>query len=224
MVNPQLLTYVRAQRAAGVSKEEIVKALAGGGWSAVDAQEAFAAIDGPPAPPPAPKPVTPPVTTAPATPPASTMSTMSPAMQSRPAMTPMQTPPMQPVSMRPQPAAVVQPRPVYAPAVKRRAKWPWVLLFLIIFFILGLGVGAYTAVKYEWFYSLVAGLTGITEAQQQEDMNMVANEGDEGGFLEVSPDPFDTLPEDEENSTSTPPTTSTSTSTSTSTATTTSGQ
>jgi len=44
MINPQLLNYVRAQRAAGVSKEEIIKALAGGGWSALDAQEAFAAL------------------------------------------------------------------------------------------------------------------------------------------------------------------------------------
>lgn len=217
MVNPQLLAYVRAQRSAGVSKEEIVKALAGGGWSAQDAQEAFAAIDGPPAPPPmaAPKPP-PPVSTP--NPAPSPMSAMSPAMQTRPAMSPVQTPPMQPMSVRPQAAAVVQPRSVYAPQLKRRSKWPWVLLFLIIFFVLGAGAGAYAAVKYDWVGSMVAGIVGV-EQPMQEDMSMVANEGDEGGFLEVSPDPFDSLPTEEENSTSTP-----ATSTATSTATTTSGQ
>lgn len=74
------------------------------------------------------------------------------------------------------------------------------------------------AVKFDWFGGLVAGLAGV-EVPAEEDMNMVANEGDEGGFLEVSPEPFDTFPTEEENSTSTP-----ASSTSTSTATTTSGQ
>lgn len=62
MINPQLLEYVRAQRSAGLSKDAIVQALAQGGWTPQDVNEAFMAIDGvqtPPPPPPAPAPVAP---------------------------------------------------------------------------------------------------------------------------------------------------------------------
>ncbi len=213
MVNPQLLQYVRAQRAAGISKEDIVKALAGGGWSAQDAQEAFAAIDAPP-PPPTPKPAPPPIT-----PPVSTPPVTAAPMQPRPApaAAPVSQAPMG-MNVRPQPAAVVQPRPAYAPQAKRRSKWPWILLGLIIFFVLGVGAGAYAAVTYDWINSLVSGIAGVEEPQE-ESMMQVKDEGDTGGFLEVSPDPFDTLPTDEDNSSSTP-----ATGTATSTATTTSGQ
>lgn len=211
MVNPQLLQYVRAQRTAGISKEDIIKALAGGGWSASDAQEAFAAIDGPPPAPLAPKPPAPPPvqTSAPAA-----MSAMSPAVQPRPVNT-MTSTMQQPMSVRSQPVAVVQQRPVYAPQVKRRSRWPWVLLGLTIFFILGMGAGAYLAVTNTWINSTVMTLAGA-EAPQEEPINMVSNEGDTGGFLEVSPDPFDTLPTEEENSTSTPGTATSTSSTATS--------
>ena len=192
MVNPQLLQYVRAQRAAGVSKEDIIKALGGGGWSATDAQEAFAVIEAPP-PPAAPRPAPlPPVTPAP--------------VQQRP--TPIAAPQPAAMTVRPQSAAVIQPRPSYAPQPRRRSRWPWVLLFLIIFFVLGMGAGAYVAVTNEWFNSLVAGIAGVEPMQDAaESMLQVANEGDMGGFLEVSTDPFDTTPSGEENSTSTSATT-----------------
>ncbi len=58
MINPQLLEYVRAQRANGLSKEAIIQALSAGGWTAADVNEAMMAIDGvktPPPPPPAPE-------------------------------------------------------------------------------------------------------------------------------------------------------------------------
>ena len=195
MVNPQLLQYVRAQRAAGVSKEDVIKALGGGGWSATDAQEAFAAIEAPPPPPAAPRPAPlPPVTPAP--------------IQPRPAPIATAVPQPAAMTMRPQPTAVVQPRPSYAPQPRRRSRWPWVLLFLIIFFVLGMSAGAYAAVTNEWFNSLVAGMAGVEPIQDAaESMMQVANEGDTGGFLEVSTDPFDTTPSGEENSTSTSATT-----------------
>ncbi len=64
MINPQLVEYVRVQRANGLSKEAILQALAAGGWTPADVQEAMAALDGvkmPPTavPPPAPSSGTP---------------------------------------------------------------------------------------------------------------------------------------------------------------------
>ncbi len=146
MINPQLLNYVRAQRAAGVQREEIIKALAGGGWSAQDAQEAFAAIEGVQVPPVTPKPVPPP---APVTP------VSTPAPQPRPVVQqpiqpvtsvqqPVQPTAMSTMSTRIQPQAVVQRQPVYAPAPKRRTGL-WMFL-LIFFLIIGFVGGAYAAV------------------------------------------------------------------------------
>jgi hypothetical protein len=60
MINEQVLAYIRAELAQGVSREAIKKALSTGGWSETDMTEAFGAIDGvkkptpPPPPPPAP--------------------------------------------------------------------------------------------------------------------------------------------------------------------------
>lgn len=67
MINPQLLEYVRAQRSQSLSKEAIVKALAVGGWTYQDVEEAFMAIEGvqtpPKAPPPPPRTIIPPPVT-----------------------------------------------------------------------------------------------------------------------------------------------------------------
>ncbi len=61
MANQQLVDYIKAQRAAGVSRPDLDKALTTAGWSAADMASAYAAADGivPPAPvsAPAPKPV-----------------------------------------------------------------------------------------------------------------------------------------------------------------------
>lgn len=139
MINPQLLNYVRAQRQAGVPREEIIKALAGGGWSATDAQDAFAAIEGVQVPPVAPKPVPPPMTT-PAPTPAPQPRPIQPIVQ------PMAQPVAQPVQMstRIQPQPVVQRQPVYA-QVKKRSVGPWIFM-LFLFLIIGFAAGAYTAV------------------------------------------------------------------------------
>lgn len=56
MTNPQLLEYVRVQRANGLSKEAIIQALSAGGWTAADVNEAMMAIDGVTTPPPPPPP------------------------------------------------------------------------------------------------------------------------------------------------------------------------
>jgi len=165
MISPQLLAYVRAQRSAGVSKEEIIKALAGGGWSAADAQEAFNAIDTP-APPPAP----------PTPPPQPVVAAPLVATRPAPVISPIVTP-----------AAVVQPRPSYAPKIQKRSKWPWVLLGLIIFFILGMGAGAYVVAKYDWAYSFAGMFAGKPPVQQP-----VQQPEQSPGFLEVSPVPIDT--------------------------------
>jgi hypothetical protein len=153
MINPQLLNYVRAQRQAGVAKEEIIKALAGGGWSAQDAQEAFAAIEGVQVPPQPPKPMPPPVIT-PAPAPVTQPRPMQPvapqgAMQPPAGMQPVQ-PAVQPVqtSVRIQPQPVVQRQPVYT-QVKKRRVWPWMLL-LVLFLIGGFVGGAYAALEYPW--------------------------------------------------------------------------
>ena len=47
MVSPQLLDYIRQQLAAGVSKEEISKALIANSWQVVDINEALAAFPSP---------------------------------------------------------------------------------------------------------------------------------------------------------------------------------
>ena len=141
MINPQLLEYIRAQRAAGLSKDAITQALAAGGWNSQDANEAFMAIEGvktpPPPPPAAPGPAAPRTITPPPT---------TPAMQQ-----PMGGQ-MQPMGgqMGTTPPAAVQPRPMMAASelstapggVKKRRKWPWILL-IILLVIIGLGVAAF---------------------------------------------------------------------------------
>lgn len=198
MVNPQLLQYVRAQRAAGVSREEIIKALAGGGWSAQDAQEAFAAIEAPP-PPAAPKPPPPPPPPV-MTPPPMTMAAPRPI-----------TPPpatIQPLTTRMQPAAVMQPRPGFAPAKKRRV-WPWLLLILI--FSLGsFAGGAYAAVEYPTVAALVREVRNMIMPPTLQPVP------------QRQPDPAPVFEEpnmESETSTTTPPTTGGQTSTSTATTT-----
>lgn len=63
MANQQLVDYIKAQRAAGVSRPDLDKALTTAGWSAADMAAAYAAADGivppPPVSVPAPKPVVP---------------------------------------------------------------------------------------------------------------------------------------------------------------------
>ena len=45
MLDESLLAYIRAERAAGTSKEAITAELATGGWTAYDVNEAFAVIE-----------------------------------------------------------------------------------------------------------------------------------------------------------------------------------
>lgn len=63
MANPQLVTYIKSQLAAGVVEPEIQKALIASGWSVADASAAFVEAKAPvahaPASAPAPKPVVP---------------------------------------------------------------------------------------------------------------------------------------------------------------------
>lgn len=170
MINPQLLNYVRAQRQAGVSKEDIIKALAGGGWSAQDAQEAFAALEGVQVPPSA----------APNPPlqPAQASQSVSPAVR-QPATA---TSPVQPIeprsSIRIQPQPVVQPRPVYAQAIPRRRFFPVFLLSLLCT-LGGFAGGAYLVLESDNFRSgaervrdllLPPMLEPVTEAAEEEPL------------------------------------------------------
>jgi len=137
MINPQLLNYVRAQRQAGVPKEEIIKALSGGGWSAADAQDAFAAIEGVQVPPVSPKPPAPPVITP-----------APPQPMAQPVSQPLQA------TIRTQPQPVVQRQPVYAQVVKKRRIGPWIFM-LFLFLIIGFIGGAYAAVAYPVVHDMV---------------------------------------------------------------------
>ncbi len=144
MINPQLLEYVRAQRASGLSKDAITQALAAGGWTAQDANEAFMAIEGvktpPPPPPSAPGPAAPRVITPP---------TAVPGVAVNPP-TPMQQPMGGQSAMTP--PVAVQPRPIMAASelntapVRVRHTGRWILIVVVILIILaiaGAGVWIY---------------------------------------------------------------------------------
>jgi hypothetical protein len=159
MINPQLLDYVRAQRASGLSKEAITQALAQGGWTAQDVSEAFMAIDGvqtpPPPPPPAPASAMAPAA-APVT--AASVST-NPAPVGPRVITPPpgaaqpSVPPLQPLgaqfgSMTTTP---VQPRPVMAAsemstarvAQKKGRGMLWIILLVVVLLLAGAGALIY---------------------------------------------------------------------------------
>lgn len=176
MINPQLLNYVRVQRQAGVPKEEIIKALAGGGWSAQDAQEAFAAIEGVQVPPQPPKPVPPPVTPSQSPAPQPVMRPVQPVAPMQPPVQPVQQPvmqamPVQPMaqtSVRIQPQAVVQRQPAYA-QIKKRRVWPWMLL-LVIFLLGGFVGGAYAALQYPIVEDMVRSIQNMISPSTLESV------------------------------------------------------
>lgn len=184
MINPQLLNYVRVQRQAGVQKEDIIKALAGGGWSPQDAQEAFAAIEGVTVPPPLPRPTPPPSTPA---------SSPQPVMAARPVM---QQPIVQqaPVhlgqlSPHTQPVAVVQRQPVYA-QVKKRRIWPWIFL-LVIFLCGGFAGGAYMAVEYPVVEQIVKNVKSLIIPPTLEPVSDQTTKNTDGSSeLFMPPAPF----------------------------------
>ncbi|HVZ76093.1 MAG TPA: hypothetical protein VG934_02355 [Candidatus Paceibacterota bacterium] len=185
MINPQLLEYVRAQRAAGLSKEVITQALAAGGWTPGDVTEAFMAIDGvqkpPTPPPPAPAPVAP----APraVTPPPMGMPMQQPIQpmgqpMSQP-MQPMNAAPigqgMNPMMNRPMSAPMMGQRPASMPAmseittvpgVKRRGGWiKWVIILVILLLILA--GGAYAFLNFGSILSMVG--LGLPQPAVQEE-------------------------------------------------------
>ena len=143
MINPQLLDYVRAQRATGLSKDAITQALAAGGWSAQDANEAFMAIEGvktpPPPPPTSPGPtgarmITPPVVVAGAA--------VNPPIQAQQAPMGGQSSAMTP------PVAIIQPRPIMAASelntapVRVRHTGRWILIIVIVLILLAVAGAA----------------------------------------------------------------------------------
>jgi hypothetical protein len=128
MINQDVLAYIRSQSALGVSRDAIKKALATGGWSEEDMVEAFAAIDGIQKPPPPPSASLPPVT-----PPITTPRPLTPVSA------PVSAPATPPVTFtRPASSAAYVPQPMR----KKRSKWPWVLLLLVLLMVGGL-VAAY---------------------------------------------------------------------------------
>ncbi|HVU80359.1 MAG TPA: hypothetical protein VHD37_03285 [Candidatus Paceibacterota bacterium] len=162
MINPQLLDYVRAQRASGLSKEAITQALAQGGWTAQDVSEAFMAIDGvqtPPPPPPA----------APAAPAAPTMQAAAPVTAASVSTSPAPAgprvitpppgaaqpgvPPLQPLGSQfgNMTTTPVQPRPVMAAsemstarvAQKKGHGLMWAIVLIVLLLIAGGAAFAY---------------------------------------------------------------------------------
>ncbi|MES2203162.1 MAG: hypothetical protein V4474_02500 [Patescibacteria group bacterium] len=102
MANQQLVDYIKAQVAAGVSRLDLEKAVTSAGWSPKDSAEAFAVAEGR-------APAAPVVPQAPVTPAA-----------------PRPIAPVQPQPMRP---ATVQMDVVRAP---RSLMWLWVLLGIVV--------------------------------------------------------------------------------------------
>ncbi|HVV15495.1 MAG TPA: hypothetical protein VHD55_03805 [Candidatus Paceibacterota bacterium] len=153
MINPQLLDYVRAQRASGLSKEAITQALAQGGWTQQDVAEAFMAIDGVQTPPPPPPP--------PATPGPVAPRVITPPMQPNP-----NVPPLQPMGGQfgSPTAPAMQPRPVMAAselstarvAAKKGHGLLYMLLILLVVLIAGLGALFY------FQPNLVLGMLGLS--------------------------------------------------------------
>lgn len=152
MINQQLLDYVRQQKTAGISKEAIIQALAAGGWTANDVNEAFMAIEGvkvppppPPPPPPLPAPITPPAPPVQPIPPLQSKGSrvIVPPPGSRPPGNP-NAAPVPSIGARPM---IASSEFSTAPGVvkKRRGilKWLLVLLILILLGLGALGVLAY---------------------------------------------------------------------------------
>ncbi|HVV39213.1 MAG TPA: hypothetical protein VHD31_02705 [Candidatus Paceibacterota bacterium] len=143
MINPQLLEYVRAQRAAGLSKDAITQALAQGGWSSQDANEAFMAIEGVKTPPPAPAapgPVAPRVLTPPTAVPGTAINPVTPAAQAPMGGQIPTAASMAPLTPRPMMAASeLKTAPV---AVRHTGRW--ILILAVLLLLLGVGgVGAW---------------------------------------------------------------------------------
>ena len=125
MINEQLVQYVRAQRTNGLTKEAITAALAEGGWTSTDVNEAFMAIDGVSTPPPTPKPT--PV--APRTiipPPGAAPVTSTPIGNI--SSTPLERPTMAPSEL------------TGASAPKKKSSWFLIILILLFVFIIGGGI------------------------------------------------------------------------------------
>lgn len=171
MINPQLLEYVRAQRTAGLSKEAIVQALAQGGWTPQDVNEAFMAIDGvqtPPVPPPAPPratpgPVTPRVIIPPAQPAAAPMQPGIPPLQ-----------PIQPMGMGAQFSTTPTLRPMMAASEVATARVApkrghWLLYTIVGIIVLAvLALGAFAYLRPDFFLNML-GLSLPTPTPTLED-------------------------------------------------------
>lgn len=105
MANQQLVDYIKSQLAAGVTKQDLQKAITAAGWSMQDSNEGFMSAEG----------KVPPVPEAPKTP--------APPLQPMPVN-------IAPVS---RPAAVVKPR--FSPTIDtpRSLAWLWILLGVVVF-------------------------------------------------------------------------------------------
>jgi hypothetical protein len=117
MVNPELLNYVRGQLGAGISRDQIKKALATGGWSDQDASDAFNVIDGVRLPPSVPPP--PPPTNIGVNPAYQAPGVSSPTYQAPPAM---------------QPGVSMGARPPLSSSVSmsKRRSFPWTPIIVLV--------------------------------------------------------------------------------------------
>jgi len=157
MANQQLVDYIKSQVKAGVTKEDLVKAIQAAGWSSQDMQDAFAVSEG----------------KAPATP-VQSMAPVQPA-----AAQPVQ--PVQPQAqpVQPIPSQVQTTQPAARPAATPRAAididaaeraplwrnvWLWVVVAAVVLIVLiGVAYAFVPAVKDIVHYYLGGGVQASTE-------------------------------------------------------------
>lgn len=116
MANQQLVDYIKAQLAAGVTKPDLQKAVTTAGWSMQDSNEAFLVAEG----------KAPMVSQAPAQP----MQPVQPVQMAQPA----------PATIRPMGAVAATPNPRITPQIEMperspaRSLWLWVVLAVVLLF------------------------------------------------------------------------------------------
>ncbi|HEY0908474.1 MAG TPA: hypothetical protein VGE35_03955 [Candidatus Paceibacterota bacterium] len=154
MITKELTDYIKAERAAGIADDAIKQSLVAGGWSVVDAQEAFNSLNAAPAPASVVPPAAAPVQAQPASKlaqtfkPVQSFASAPSAVAKSPVMT-------MPTSAA---AAAAAMAPVQA-APKAKKGGGGLLIFLIILLLLG-GAGAYA-----YMNDMIPFLSGSAELQ-----------------------------------------------------------
>lgn len=133
MITPELITFIKQQLSAGVSREQISQTLQKNGWTSADIGEAFTQAM-PPAPIVPPAPTVPPIVQNNYQP---TMPTTNPANQYRPVA---QQPIIQPIIIQPNVAQPNMNQPVQMqPVMSAQGNTKWMVWAIILIVLAGIG-------------------------------------------------------------------------------------